>query len=87
MAANGEQKYIDPEKKPQTAADKLTLFFGVLGALKILLAADPINIEIPQETFDAFINFLGALAAVVAMIRNNRRTDNAEYVTDYKRQI
>jgi hypothetical protein len=76
MEPNGEKKFIDPAKKPVTAADKWTLFLGLLGAIKILLAADPINIEIPQATFDAFVNFLGALLAVIAMIRNNRRYKN-----------
>ena len=79
----GEKKFIDPEKVPLTTADKLTLFAGFLGALKILLAAPPLNWEFPQETLDAIVNIAAFVPIGLAMYRNNRRKKGG-YYTDTK---
>lgn len=68
-----EKNYIDVEKTPKTKSDYLTLIVGLLGAIKILLAAPPFNIEIPDETIDAVANFAGFVLIGVAIYRNNRR--------------
>jgi hypothetical protein len=73
FAEESSSKYIDPNKVPKTAADKWTLFVGFAGAIKVLLAAPPINIEIEQETIDAWLNIAGFVFIGIAMYRNNRR--------------
>jgi hypothetical protein len=79
-----DQKFIDPNKKPVTKADKLTLFLGIIGAIKILLAAPPFYYQIPAETFDAFVNLVSVVVAAVAMYRNNRRIKPGGITTNYK---
>ena len=68
-----QKDFIDVEKTPKTRSDYLTLIIGFLGALKILLAAPPFNIEIPQDTVDAVANFAAFVLIGVAIYRNNRR--------------
>lgn len=68
-----EKDFIDVEKTPKTKSDYLTLIVGFIGALKILLAAPPFNIEIPDETIDAWTNLVGFALIGVAVYRNNRR--------------
>ena len=70
---NNDKKYIDFNKVPVTTADKVTLAGGILGTVKVILAAPPINIELPQEALDGFANLVGYGFIIAAMIRNNRR--------------
>lgn len=71
-----EKNFIDVEKTPQTRSDYLTLIIGLMGAIKILLAAPPFNIEIADETIDAWANIAGFVLIGVAIYRNNRRKRN-----------
>lgn len=75
-----EKDYIDVEKTPQTRSDYLTLIIGFLGAIKILLAAPPFNIEIPDATVDAWANIAGFVLIGIAVYRNNRRKKNSTNV-------
>lgn len=75
-----EKDFIDVEKTPMTKSDYLTLLVGFLGALKILLAAPPFNIEIPDETIDAWSNIAAFAIIGVAIYRNNRRKKPTNYM-------
>ena len=57
--ANNVKTVIVPERPDVTTGkDVFTLVLGFLGALKLLLAAPPFTIEIPQETFEAVLNLV-----------------------------
>lgn len=78
-----EKNYIDVEKTPKTKSDYLTLIIGFMGALKILLAAPPFNIEIAQESVDAWANIAAFALVGIAIYRNNRRKKTNEQPTNY----
>lgn len=76
-----EKDFIDVEKTPKTRSDYLTLIIGFMGALKILLAAPPFNIEIAQESVDSWANMAAFVLIGVAIFRNNRRKKAETYNT------
>lgn len=59
-----ERKEVVIPSNPTVAngTDWLTWIIAMLGALKLVLAVDPINIQIPNETFDAIVNFISVAA-------------------------
>lgn len=65
-----KQVIIKDEPRVKTTQDWLTLIMAVLGALKLILAAPPFEIEIPSETLDAWAN-LFALAVTIYGIWKN----------------
>lgn len=73
-----KQVHIPEEPQVNTTPDILTLVLAFLGALKVLLAAPPFNIEIPNETFDAFLNLVGILFAGFGIWKNTYTTKRAQ---------
>lgn len=67
-----ETKHVTVQENPNVAVGKdlFILISGFLGAIKILLAAPPFNVEIPQETFDAVINLISFGFAGYAIYKN-----------------
>lgn len=73
-----KQVHIPEEPQVNTTPDVLTLVLAFLGALKVLLAAPPFEIEIPNETFDAILNIVGIGFAAFGIWKNTYTTKHGK---------
>jgi hypothetical protein len=76
----GQTKYVAIPEKPEvsTGPDWLTLILGLLGAIKLLLAAPPLEIQIPNETFDAILNLVSIIFTGVGLWKNTYISKKAQ---------
>lgn len=52
---------IREQPNVKTGSDWLTIIIALLGALKLVLAAPPFEIEIPDATMDAWANIISVI--------------------------
>lgn len=76
-----EYKHIRiPDETPavRTAGDWLTVLLAFLGAVKVLLAAPPFYIQVPDETFDAVLNIISILFTGYGIWKNTYLSTHAK---------
>jgi hypothetical protein len=76
----GQTKYVAIPENPDvsTGPDWLTLTLGLLGAIKLLLAAPPLEIQIPNETFDAILNLVSIIFTGIGLWKNTYISKKAQ---------
>lgn len=83
-----EFKYIQipDEPKVDTGKDWLYLSIGLLGAIKLILAAPPFEITLPQETLDAWANLIAVGFTAYGICQNTYISKEAQKQKDVLQQ-
>lgn len=78
---------VKPDPQISTITDWLTLTLAALGAIKLILAAPPFEINILPETMDAWANLVAILFAGYGIWANTYTSRKAQQQKDVLQQV